>query len=342
MIVTSPLGRVVNSRQALTTRVASVERVIRATPVIQLTSAPELPIDLYAKLEYSNGVGSIKDRPAFWILKGAIERGEIGPDTTVIESSSGNFACALSVFCRMLGLKFIPVIDPNVSPLYEALLTCNCETVVKVTARDTRGGYLESRLEKVQDLLKTFPDAYWPNQYQNVDGMAAHYHLTAAEIEPAQPDYVFIGVSTGGTIAGVSQRLKRRNRHVRIIAVDAEGSVIFGGPPKQRLLPGLGSSIQPPLVAQAQIDDVIIVPELDAVAACEELLARHSLFVGASTGSVYSAIRTYFRGQNPRVRPRVVFLCCDKGSAYLHNVFDRGWAASRASLERQALAVVNE
>jgi cysteine synthase A len=332
----------VNTRQALIARVAAAENVIRETPVVRLKPSPDLTVDLYAKLEYCNGVGSIKDRPAFWILKRAIERGEIGPDTTVIESSSGNFACALSVFCRMLGLKFIPVIDPNISPIYEATLACNCETVVKVTKPDGGGGYLESRLEKVSELLNSSCHSYWPNQYKNADGMAAHYHLTGAEMENVPLDYVFLGVSTGGTIAGVSQRLKEKNPRVRIVAVDAEGSVIFGGRPKRRLLPGLGSSIHPALVQQAQIDDVVIVPEVDAISACRELLERYALFVGASTGSVYSAIRKYFRGQENRVRPRVMFLCCDKGSAYLHNVFDRSWGAWRASLERQVPAVVNE
>jgi cysteine synthase A len=122
---------------------------------------------------------------------------------------------------------------------------------------------------------------------------------------------------------------------VKIVAVDVEGSVAFGNPPGKRWLPGLGSSIVPPLLALARIDDVVMVPETEAVAGCHELLERHGLFVGASTGAVYAAIRKYFAGGGGMGRPRVMFLCCDRGTAYLHNVFDRNWAAvRRASPER--------
>lgn len=296
-------------------------------------------LELYAKLEFCNGVGSIKDRPAFWILKRAIERGEIHSGTTVIESSSGNFACALAVFCKILRLNFIPVIDPNVSPLYEQMLRCNCETVVKVTERDDTGGFLKTRLAKVEQLLTDYPDSYWTNQYENRDAAAAHYELTGREAAELEPDYVFLGVGTGGTIAGVSRRLKQANPAVRVIAVDAEGSMVFGGPPKRRCLPGLGSSIRPPLVQEAEIDEIMIVSEVDTVAACHQLLNRHRLFVGASTGSVYSAIGRYFAGRRNIAALRVLFLCCDRGSAYVHNVFDPEWAAwrERISVEEEEL-----
>jgi N-(2-amino-2-carboxyethyl)-L-glutamate synthase len=332
-----------NDRRQLLRRSAAVERIIRETPIIHLAYDAALAIELYAKMEFFNGVGSIKDRPAWWILKRAIERGEVGPDTTVIESSSGNFACALSVFCSMLDLRFIPVIDPNISPFYEKALACTCDRVVKVDERDDTGGFLKTRLRKVQELLTVTPDSYWPNQYENTDGMAAHYHLTGAEIEPLQPDYVFAGVSTGGTIAGVSRRLKEKNPAVRIIAVDVEGSIIFGGQAKKRRLPGLGSSVRPALLRHAQIDDVVMVTESNAVAGCRDLLTRHGLFVGASTGCVYSAIKAYFSDRRPLGRPRVVFLCCDRGSAYLHNVFDPAWTIGRqiADGEHHDLAQIN-
>lgn len=330
-----------SERRALMSKLAMAERIIRETPIIHLESPANLQIDLYAKLEFANGVGSIKDRPALWILKRAIERGQIGPETTIVESSSGNFACALSVFCAVLGLKFIPVIDPNISPVYETTLQCNCDTVVKVSVRDDTGGYLKTRLEKVRELLAANRDVYWPNQYENPDAMAAHYYLTGAEIERLPLDYIFVGVSTGGTIAGVSQRLKERNPALRVVAVDAEGSVIFGGAPKKRALPGIGSSICPSLVRQARIDDIAIVPEDDAILACQTLLRRHGLFVGASTGSAYSAIESYFSLRRGKARPRVLFLCCDRGGAYLHNVFNLGLMECHSDGGRQEAAVVN-
>src|SRR5215216_7690911 len=96
----------------LVARLEQLRRTLRPTPHVPLAVEG---MDLFAKLEYVNPVGSIKDRPAFWILKRAAERGDISENTTVIESSSGNFASALAAFTRLVGLKFIPVIDPNIS-----------------------------------------------------------------------------------------------------------------------------------------------------------------------------------------------------------------------------------
>lgn len=319
------------SDKDLEQRVRFAESILRETPIIELADEP---VALYAKLEFLNGVGSIKDRPAFWILKRAIDRGEISSNTTVIESSSGNFACALATFCRMLKIKFIPVIDPNAPPVYEAYLRAYCERVVKVENCDDAGGYLKSRLQVVRTLLTEIHDSYWPNQYENPDGMAAHYHLTAAEICRALPqvDYVFIGVGSAGTLAGVSSRLKEHDPSIQIIAVDAEGSVIFGHQPKTRYISGLGSSISPPLLKHARIDEVIIVPERETILACRRLLDRHRLFVGGSTGTVYSAIQRYFGADKLRnYRAKALLLCCDRGTAYLHNIFDPGWAAWRTS-----------
>jgi cysteine synthase A len=310
---------------SLAARLAQLGKILRPTPHVPLA----LPgMDLFAKLEYVNPVGSIKDRPAYWILKRAAERGEICDETTVIESSSGNFASALAAFTRLLGLKFIPVIDPNISATYEAFLRRVCARVVKVEARDDTGGFLKTRLQMVQSLCATTPHAYWTNQYGNPDAVDAHYQLTAGEIcaDFESLDYVFIGVSTGGTIAGMSRRLKARYPNVRIIAVDTQGSVIFGDAPRKRHIPGVGSSIVPPLVSQALIDDVVLIPERETVAACRELLLTHGLFAGGSSGTVFAAVKRYAARMAGGKRPTVLFLCADRGTPYLDTVFDPTWA----------------
>src|SRR6266446_6768154 len=184
----------------LTTRLELLRNTLRPTPHVQLAMKG---MDLFAKLEYVNPVGSIKDRAAYWILQRAADRGEICEETTVIESSSGNFAAALAAFTHLVGLRFIPVIDSNISGTYESFLRRICPTVVKVEDRDDTGGFLKTRLQKVKELCATVPNAYWTNQYGNLDAMEAHYELTAAEIcaDFDSLDYVFIGVSTAGTIA---------------------------------------------------------------------------------------------------------------------------------------------
>src|ERR1043166_251513 len=196
----------------LVTRLDQLRRTLRPTPHGPLALEG---MNLFAKLEYVNPVGSIKDRPAYWILKRAAERGDICDETTVIESSSGNFASALAAFTHLVGLRFIPVIDPNISDTYESFLRRICPTVVKVEDRDDTGGFLKTRLQKVKELCATIPNAYWTNQYGNPDAIEAHYRLTAAEIcaDFDSVDYVFIGVSTAGTIGGGSPRVQKRSSH---------------------------------------------------------------------------------------------------------------------------------
>src|SRR5215472_15527218 len=169
-------------RPSLVARLAPLGKMLRPTPHVRLAVEG---MDLFAKREFLNPIGSIKDRSAYWILKRAAERGDIDEDTTVVESSSGNFATALAAYTRLLGLQFIPVIDPNISSTYESVLRRLCPRVVKVDRRDD-----------------TVPHAWWTNQYGNPDAAEAHYELTAGEICAGfeSLDYAFIGVSTAGTI----------------------------------------------------------------------------------------------------------------------------------------------
>ena len=309
----------------LVTRLEQLRKTIRPTPHVRLTVEG---MNLFAKLEFMNPVGSIKDRPACWILKRAAERGEINNDTTVVESSSGNFATALAAFTHLVGLQFIPVIDPNISGTYESFLRRMCPRVVKVEERDDTGGFLKTRLQMVEHLCATVPDAYWTNQYGNPDAEDAHYRLTAGEVCASfeSLDYVFIGVSTAGTIAGMSRRLKECYPKVKIIAADTQGSVIFGDTPRKRHIPGVGSSIVPPLLSHAIVDDVVLIPERETVRACQELLATHGLFVGGSSGTAYAAIKRYAPRMSKGKRPTVLFLCADRGTPYLDTVYDPTWA----------------
>ncbi len=313
----------------LLARVEALGAVLRPTPVVRLEH-PRL--HLFAKLEYHSVVGSIKDRPAYYMLRDAIRRGEIRRTTTVIESSSGNTGSALAVFCRLLGLTFVPVVDPNIQNHYRGLLESTCTRVVRVDTRDETGGFLKTRLAKVQELLETIGDAYWTDQYRNPSAMSAHHELTAGEIIASFPalDYVFVGVSTAGTIAGVSRRLKAHFPDVRIVAVDAEGSAIFGQTPRCRYIPGIGSSIVPDLLRHALIDDTVHVRELDTIAACHDLVREHQILAGGSSGSSYAAIRSY---AFPEARPTVLFLCADRGTAYMDTVYDESWVAWRRERE---------
>ncbi|AYB37914.1 2,3-diaminopropionate biosynthesis protein SbnA [Brevibacillus laterosporus] len=294
------------------------------TPLLHLKNDT---INLYTKLEFQNYSGSVKVRPAYYILKSAIERGEITPNTTVIESTSGNFGIALALLCKKLEIPFIPIIDSNINEVYEKILRVTATNVIKVTERDETGGYLLNRIKKVNELLTTIKDSFWTNQYANRDSFLSHYHGLGKEIADAfeQLDYVFIGVSSCGTIAGISRRLKEKFPSIKVIAVDTEGSVIFGDSPKKRFIPGIGSSMVPEILKEAIIDEVIHVPEYRAIQGCHEMLEKHALFVGGSSGSSYYAIKHYFADKTFHTPPNVVFICPDSGLSYVDTIYNKDW-----------------
>lgn len=309
----------------LSDRLRVVRGGLTPTPVVPLRADR---LDLYAKLEYCNVNGSAKDRAALWILQQAIDRGDVHAGTNVVESSSGNFALSLASYAVALGVRFTPVLDPLCNRATEAVLRGLCPVVEKVTEPDGAGGYLRTRLARVRELVTGDPAAYWPDQYANTDAAQAHYRFTGAELCAALPrlDYLFVGVGTGGTIAGLSHRVKEHFPGCAVIAVDAAGSAIFGAPPAPRRIPGLGSGIVPPLVGQALIDDVVHVAEPDAVTGCHDLLGGHGVFAGGSTGSVYHAIHHFFSANPvPRRTPTVAFLCADRGHAYADTVYNPAW-----------------
>ncbi len=309
-------------------RFEQLGRAIGGTPLLRLEDDR---VDLFIKLETHNLSGSVKDRPALHILTKAIAEGIVDRDTVVVESSSGNFAIALATICRTLDVEFVPVIDINVNPANEQVLRTLCDQVELVTERDETGGCLLTRLARVKEMCEELPNAYWPDQYSNPWNAESHRLGTGTEICDALPrlDYVFIGVSSGGTITGMSQIVKQRFPEARVVAVDIDGSVIFRDQPKKRYIPGMGSSMRPSILNGAQIDEVVYVSEPDVVLGCRELYARHGMFMGGSTGTVYRAIRSYFSDRSVGPRPVVAFLAPDRGLAYLDTVYNPTWTQEK-------------
>lgn len=300
-----------------------IKKAIGKCPMILLEN--ELPVNIYTKLEFLNFTGSIKIWPAYYILLEAVKNGQINQNTTIIESSSGNFAIALATICKKLNLKFIPVIDPNINAYYRDQLEVLSSEVVMVYKRDESGGFLLSRLEKVKELMTVNEDSFWPNQYGNINSYIAHYNGIGAELAKSgtRLDYAFISVSSGGTITGVSRRLKEEFPNIQIIAVDIEGSVIFGQAPKKRTIPGIGSSIVPPILEHAVIDEVVIVSEEDSKIGCHRLLEEYGIFAGGSSGTAYHAISQYFKNRDIDNKLNVVFICADNGGAYINSIYKK-------------------
>jgi cysteine synthase A len=302
-------------------------KTVGNTPVIHIPLEGFEHINLYAKLEFLNPTGSVKDRAASYVIGKLLDNKEIDRDTTLIESSSGNFGIALSAYCKYHGLKFICVVDPCISPVNEMLMKSFGAVVVPVDEPDENGGYLLNRIRKVKQLRREIENSYWVNQYGNPYNAEAYYHSLAGEIcaEMEHLDYIFMGISSGGTITGVSRKIKEHYPDARVIAVDIIGSVIFGHPPKKRFIPGIGSSMVPDILQHSKIDDVVMMDEIDTIKMCHELLEKHNVFAGGSSGSAYGAVKQYFK-EHPADKPvNVLTVFPDRGERYCSTVYNEKW-----------------
>lgn len=307
----------------------SVLDAVGRTPVVRLRRLfPEADVEVLAKLELMNPGGSMKDRSARYIVTGGLADGSIPPGSRLVESSSGNFGIAVAMAARLHDLEFTCVVDPKTTSSNLAILRQLGVDVEVVADRDAQGGYLQTRISRVHEILATTPDTVWINQYANDRNWLAHYHGAGAElaeslVEP--PTHLVAAVSTTGSILGCSRRLRERFPSMSTIAVDAVGSVIFDGPPGPREIPGIGSSRVPELHEPSEIDEVVHVDDVASASACRRLLSTEGIFAGGSTGSVVAAIERLL----PRLpRPcRVVALFPDRGDRYLDLVYDDDWLA---------------
>jgi cysteine synthase A len=297
------------------------------TPLISLKRIfKDIDFNLYGKLELMNPGGSIKDRPAMNIIKHAKEAGAITPASVVIESSSGNMGIGLSVACSYYCLRFICVVDPKTTKTNLRLLKAYGAEVDCVEKPDpTTGEYLQARINRVKELLHTIPNSFWPNQYANEHNSEAH-HGTMREIAEAldnKVDYLLCATSTCGTLRGCAEYIRDHNLSTKIYAVDAVGSVIFGGQKMKRLLPGHGAAVVPPLFNDGLAHGYIHVTDLDCVVGCHRLATQESMLVGASSGGIISAVEQLL----PEIPAgaNCVVLFADRGERYLDTVFSEHW-----------------
>jgi cysteine synthase A len=291
------------------------------TPIVQISNEED-KIDLYAKIEGFNPMGSIKDRAAQYVISKILREKIINQDTMIVESSSGNYGIALAAYTQAYGLSFTCVIDPNILPANEVILKYMHANIIKVQEPDENNGYLLSRIAKVQEMLHNHKNIYWIDQYNNPYNAEAYENTIGEEIcsEFDRIDLAFIGVSSGGTITGVSWRLKKQYPDIKIIAIDIEGSVIFGHMPQHRSIPGIGSSMRSAILQRALIDDVIIVSEEDAKEACRTLLHHKHLFVGGSSGAVYAGAKHYLT-KDSHLGKTALLIFPDGGHRYINTVF---------------------
>ncbi len=297
------------------------------TPIVRLGRISEnLNLNVFAKLEALNPGGSMKDRPAANIIKSAIQAGLIKPDSVVIESSSGNMGIGLAQVCSYYGLRFICVVDLKATTQNLKLLNAYGAEVDLVTEPDpTTGEFLQARINRVKELLNTIENSFWPDQYSNLNNSRAH-HQTMYEIAEAldgQIDYFCCATSTCGTLRGCFEFIQEAGLHTKVIAVDAIGSIIFGGPKANRLIPGHGASVRPFLFDERFADEFIQVSDVDCISGCRHLLKTESILAGGSSGAIISAL---LRGKvKIPENSRCVLLLADRGERYLDTIYSDEW-----------------
>jgi len=301
--------------------------VIGNTPLIRLTRVlKDINFRLYAKLEAFNPGGSTKDRPAFGILKQGLDTGVISADTVVIESSSGNMGIGLAQACSYMGLRFICVVDPKTTAQNIRLLRAYGAEIDMVMEPDAiTGEYLPTRINRVNELRFIIDNSFWPNQYENELNPLAH-HQTMREIAVAlgnEIDYLFCATSTCGTIRGCAAYVRDNGLKTKIIAVDAKGSVIFGGESAKRLIPGHGAAVRPALFQPDMASDCVHLSDLECVIGCRRLVREEAIMAGGSSGAVLMAV-AHFAHEIPD-GATCVAIFPDRGERYLDTIYSDEW-----------------
>ncbi|MDX3189839.1 2,3-diaminopropionate biosynthesis protein SbnA [Streptomyces sp. MN03-5084-2B] len=307
-----------------TAEIGGVLATIGGTPLVALDRiGPGLRV--FAKMEKFNPGGSVKDRTALHMLRGALRTGTLVPGrSVVVESTSGNLGVGLAQLCAYFGLDLVCVVDTRTTAQTIALLRAYGATVELVT-EPVDGDLLGARIARVHELLARLPDAFWPNQYANPLNPVAHEQTMheIAEALDGHVDYLFCSVSTGGTMRGCADYIRRHGLTTKLVAVDAAGSAIFHVPTEGRLLPGHGAGRRPPLVDPTTVSEVVHVTDLECIRACRTLVAREAILAGGSSGATVAALA--------KLRDRVpadsvcVLVFPDDGNRYLDTIYSDHW-----------------
>jgi cysteine synthase A len=232
----------------------------------------------------------------------------------------------LAQACAYYGLRFICVIDPKTTTQNMTLLKAyGAEVDMVLEPDETTGEYLQARLNRVKSLLGSMKNTFWPNQYSHRYNPIAH-HQTMHEIVTelnGEVDFFFCATSTCGTIRGCAEYVQRHKLATRIFAVDAVGSVIFGGVNAKRLLPGHGSAMRPALYHPYLAERCIHVTDLECVLGCRRLVRHEAILAGGSSGAVLMAVERV-KDEIPRDATCAVIFA-DRGERYLDTIYSDTW-----------------
>lgn len=329
----------------------NILQTIGRTPLIHLSKLErKLPASLYAKVEYFNPGGSIKDRIAVNIIEDAERSGQLKPGGTVVESTSGNTGMGLALVCAQKGYKAVFVMPDKMSHEKIQLLTANGARVV-VTPTAVEPDDPRSYYSVAKRIVAETPNAILANQYHNQENPYSHYLSTGPEIWEQTGGKVtdlVACIGTGGTISGTARFLKEKNPNVRIVGVDPLGSILLetwknGGkiPENAKAFPykveGFGEDFLPSTLDLTLIDEIVQVNDKESFLCARRLVKEEGIFSGGSSGAALAAAMRYAQSlqiENIRSDERlIVVILPDSGTRYLSKLYDDKWMRENRYLE---------
>ena len=299
-----------------------ITKTIGDTPLVRLNRVIDAPATVYAKLEFFNPLNSVKDRIGVNMINDAIDAGKVKPDTTIIEPTSGNTGIALAYVCAAKGLRLILTMPDSMSMERRMVLKqLGAQLVLTPAAEGMLGA-----IRKAEELLRSTPNGFMPQQFKNPANPEIHRRTTAVEIwddTDGKVDIFVAGVGTGGTITGVGEALKERKPGVRCIAVEPaespvlsqlrDGEELKPGPHK---IQGIGAGFVPDILNLDVIDDVVRIRSEDAFEWARQVSAEEGILCGISSGAAVAAAAQVARRPENEGK-LIVVLLASAGERYL-------------------------
>jgi len=294
----------------------NVTKAVGNTPLVRLKL--DAPAYIYAKLEYLNPSGSIKDRSALYMIEHAEKNKALRPGGTIIDASSGNHGIAVAMVGALKGYKVIVTVSEKISTeKLQAIKAYGAEVVMCPATKfiDDPQSYHAVAMK----LHKKTPNSFMPNQYFNVTNSEGHYRSLGPEIwqqTNGKITHFFAGAGTGGTVSGAGKYLKEKNQNIKVIAIDSSNSYYStDGNPKPYKVEGIGIDFASPVLDHKIIDEIIPVSDHDALTMAKRVANKHGVLGGPSSGAVAYAAHNYC--MNLKRNDLAVAIFGDSGRAYL-------------------------
>jgi cystathionine beta-synthase len=314
-------------------KIDNILEAIGWTPMVPLKRiGAELPSTLWAKVEFVNPGGSIKDRMALHIINKAEKEGKLKPGGTIIENTSGNTGVGVAMVAAVRGYKAIFTMPDKMSTEKVNLLKAYGAEVV-VTPTNVPADSPESYYETAKRIHRETPGSFYLNQYHNPDNIEAHYMTTGPEIweqSEGKIDCFLAGIGTGGTLSGSGRYLKEKNPDITIVAIDPEGSVFYDWfknkkliEPKVYQVEGIGEDMVVEAMDFSVVDDMVQVNDRECFEMARRLTTEEGLFAGGSSGGAAAGSLKFLK-DNPQFKHPVTVLP-DSGTRYLSKIFSDDW-----------------